>query len=189
MSHLNTLSIVPDNQKYICLSFLTNKDLTNNTSTVTGIRFGGAYSSYEEACAQAKNIQQVDIYHNVFVGEAGKWLPFDPNPNSEAVKDSEYAENSLNELMKGHKDNQEKAKIFHEMRKNEKMAENINDNIKNKEESKEEVLKMLSKAKTEEEMNTLTKSLESIDEQIKKMELKKKEYSDAEANLKRQVDN
>ena len=89
---LDTLTIVSDSQKYLCLSFLTNKEQPNITATVSGIRFGGAFSTYEEACAQAKNIQQLDPYHNVFVGEAGKWLPFDPNPNSAAVKDSEYAD-------------------------------------------------------------------------------------------------
>jgi hypothetical protein len=185
---LDTLTIVSDSQKYLCLSFLTNKEQPNITATVSGIRFGGAFSTYEEACAQAKNIQQLDPYHNVFVGEAGKWLPFDPNPNSAAVRDSEYADEKLNELMKGHKETQEKAKIFHEIRKNEKMAENLTDNLKAKQESKDEIVKMLSKAQTEEEMKTLSNSLESIEEQIKKMELKKKEYIDAESNLKKQVE-
>lgn len=187
MSHLNTLSNLPDNQKFICLSFLTNKDVPTNKSTITGIRFGGAYDTYEEACAQAKAIQQLDQYHNVFVGEGGKWLPFDPNPNSEAVKDSEYSNEQLNELMKGHKETQEKAKIFHEIRKNEKMIENINDNLVQKQINKDEVTLKLTKAQNEDEMKTLATSLESIDEQIKKMELKKKELQDSEDSLKKLV--
>lgn len=188
MSNLECLSILPSDQKYLCISFLTNKEHSKNKSTVSGVRFGGAYSTYEEACAQAKNIQQIDQYHNVFVGDAGKWLPFDPDPNSEAVKDSEYADQALNELMKGHKDSQEKAKIFHEMRKNEKMVENINDNLKQKQENKDEITQKLSKAQSSDEMTTLTNSLESIDEQIKKMELKKQEYAELDANLKKQID-
>ena len=184
MTHLNTLSNLPNNQKYICLSFLTNKD---GPSTVTGIRFGGAFDTYEEACVQAKTIQQLDQYHNVFVGEGGKWLPFDPNPNSEAVKDSEYSNEQLNELMKGHRETQEKAKIFHEIRKNEKMIENINDNLVQKQLNKDEITSKLTNAQTDDEMKTLATSLESIEEQIKKMELKKKELQDSEASLKKQV--
>ena len=187
MSHLNTLSNLPTNQKFICLSFLTNKDIPTNNSTVTGIRFGGAFDTYDEACIQAKTIQQIDQYHNVFVGEGGKWLPFDPNPNSDAVKDSEYGNEQLNELMKGHKDTQEKAKIFHEIRKNEKMIENINDNLQQQQLNKEEVTSKLSNALTQGEMKTLVNSLESIDDQIKKMELKKKELQETEDNLKKIV--
>ena len=51
-------------------------------------------------------------------GEMGKWLPFDPNPDSQAVKDSEYANEELNKMMKGYLENQEKAKLYHEQRKN-----------------------------------------------------------------------
>ena len=39
----------------------------------------------------------------------GKWLPFDPSPDSEKSGDSEYANEQLNSLMKGYKKNQEKS--------------------------------------------------------------------------------
>ena len=152
MSHLNSLPNLPSNMKYVCLSFLTDKE---NKLTITGIRFGGAFDTYEEACKQAKEIQSLDPYHNVFVGEGGKWLPFDPDPNSESVKDSEYANEKLNEIMKGHKDNQDRAKVFHEMRKNEKVIDNINENIEHTQKSKIELSKKLSKAKTEGEIKTI----------------------------------
>lgn len=185
MSSIDTLSNLPDSMKYVCLSFLTNKEQTH---TVTGVRFGGAYSTYDEACKQAKNIQQLDPYHNVFVGDGGKWLPFDPDPNSEAVKDSEYADARLNELMKGHKDNQDKAKIFHELRKTEKMMDNINDNIKEKKINKTELTTKLSHAQTSEEMNTITNYIDNIDEQLKKMELQLKECKESEARIKKSVE-
>ena len=187
MSHLDTLPNIPDNMKFVCLSFLTNRETPDVKTTVTGVRFGGAYTTYEEACKQAKNIQQLDPYHNVFVGDGGKWLPFDPNPNSEAVKDSEYANDKLNELMKGHKDSQEKAKLFHELRKTEKMIDNINENLEQKHKNKEELTGKMSNIQTEEELKTLSVGLENVDEQIKKMELKLKECRDAEENLKKQV--
>ena len=184
MNYLDTLPNLPDNMKYVCLSFLTSKD---GTHTVTGIRCGGGYSTYEDACKQAKAIQQLDPYHHVFVGEGGKWLPFDPDPNSESVRDSEYADQKLNELMKGHKDNQEKAKIFHELRKNEKMIDNINDNIKEKNLNKQELTEKLSEAQSNDEMATLTTCLESVDEQLAKMELRLKECKENEEKLKSQT--
>jgi hypothetical protein len=184
---LDTLPNIPDNMKFICLSFLTNKE-TGIKATVTGVRFGGAYATYEEACAQAKAIQQLDKYHNVFVGEGGKWLPFDPDPNSPAVKDSEYIDVKLNELMKGHKDNQEKAKIFHELRKTEKMIENVTENLEQQSKNKEELTSKLSTVTTEDDMKTILTSIGTIDEQIKRLELKKTEYSEAEQNLKKQTE-
>jgi len=187
MSHLNTLPNLPDNMKYLCLSFLTDK-ISPTPNSLTGVRFGGAYSTYEEACKQAKEIQQLDPYHNVFVGEGGKWLPFDPDPNSESVKDSEYANETLNSIMKGHKENQEKAKIFHELRKNEKMIDNMNENLEQKYKNKEELTKKLSKAKTEGEMKTLTNSLDHLNEQLKEMEAKMKECKENEAELRKNTE-
>ena len=187
MSHLDTLPNLPDNMKFICLSFLTNKE-TGSKATVTGVRFGGAYATYDEACTQAKNIQQLDKYHNVFVGDGGKWLPFDPDPNSPAVKDSEYADEKLNELMKGHKDNQEKAKAFHELRKTEKMIENVNENLEQQNKNKEELSTKLSSVANEDEMKGILSSMETIDEQIKRLELKKQEYIESEQNLKKQTE-
>ena len=185
MSHLDMLPNIPENMKYVCLSFLTNKE---STHTVSGIRFGGAYSTYDDACKQAKAIQQLDPYHNVFVGEGGKWLPFDPDPNSEAVKDSEYADTRLNEIMKGHKDNQERAKVFHELRKTEKIIDNIKDNINEQNTNKKELTSKLSKAKTADEMKTITSCIDNIDEQLKKMEEKMKDCMETEANLKKGIE-
>lgn len=179
-----TLSM-PDSQQFVCLSFLRNKE--NDKCTVTGVRFAGAYTTYEEACARAKEIQQIDTYHHVFVGDAGKWLPYDPDPNSDAVKDSEYADQQLNELMKGHRENQERAKVFHEMRKNEKIMDNINDNLGEKNKNKDELASKLSNAQNMDEVTTLTNSIESIDDQIKKMTERLEECRANEVKLKAEV--
>jgi len=184
MSNLDVLTIVPNEQKFICLSFLVNKEDGN---TMTGIRFGGAYSTYEEACKQAKNIQANDKYHNVFVGESGKWLPFDPDPNSKAINNSEYADEQLNKLMNGHKNNQEQANIFHELRKTEKMADNINDNLSENNKNKEDLLQQLSNAKTVEDVTLLTNSIDDIDNKIQRMESRLKECKENEEQLKKKI--
>jgi hypothetical protein len=51
------------------------------------------------------------MIHNVFVGEVGKWLPWDPNPN--AVAEQEYAEDQLNTLMKKYKENEAARDTFY----------------------------------------------------------------------------
>ena len=177
---------IPKGQNWGCFSFLRSKD--NDKITVVGIRLAGVYMTLEEAQARAKEVQQEDNRFNVFVGEInGDFLPFDPAPNTEAAGDSEYADDQLNTIMKGHEENQRKAKLFHELRKTEKMMDNINDNLKAQEENKEELTKKLSKAKSVDEAKTITTCLESIDNQIKKLQERLKECSTNETKLKEQT--
>ena len=126
IDYLTEDSMLPSNQKFVCISFLSD---VNNKSTLCGIKIRGCFEKYEEACAHAKQIQSVDPCFNVFVGECGKWLPYNPNPESDKVKSSEYPNDELNKIMKGYLENQEKAKLFHEQRKNEMIRQSIIDNI------------------------------------------------------------
>jgi hypothetical protein len=135
------------------------------------------FSTYELACAHAKKVQTTDPYFNVFVGEAGKWLPFDPSPDSEVVKDSEYANEQLNTMMKSYLENQEKAKIYHEQRKNEMIRKNILDNMTTKEENLKELKTDYEKA-SETDKVSLEVKMSKVEEQIKKMESKKKELDE-----------
>ena len=184
---LESLQNVPRGQLYCCLSFLSNKD--DNTVTTTGVRVGGVFETYEGACAHAKLIQQEDDRHHVFVGEVGKWLPYDPDPSSQQVEDSEYANEQLNTLMKGHKENMERARVFHEMRKNESMMDNINENMEAKNKLREEVTSKLSKVKNMEEAKTLTTSLENLEEQIKGMQRKLEACKTNEQSLQEELGN
>lgn len=80
-------------------------------TTVRGLKVRGSYSTREEAEARAKKLQKMDADHNIFVGQVGKWLPWDPAPS--AIADHEYAEDQLNTLMKKYKENEEAREIFH----------------------------------------------------------------------------
>jgi hypothetical protein len=53
----------------------------------------------------------MDRSHNVFVGQVGYWLPWDPNPD--AVTESEYMEKDLNTLMKQYKQNEVQRDMFY----------------------------------------------------------------------------
>ena len=70
-NQLNVLTNLPVGQRYVCLSFLS--DSKDSTHSVSGVRVGGVFDTYEAACNQAKAIQEQDEKHHVFVGETGQW--------------------------------------------------------------------------------------------------------------------
>lgn len=188
MSDNSRLNTTPSSQNFACLSFFEGKD--NEGKNLMYLRLGGVTDSYESACEMAKNINQEDNVHNVFVGEVGKWLPVVSNvskSSSQYVEDVEYANEQLNELMKGYHANQEKAKLFYEHNKNEKMIDNINDNIGEQEKNKNELTKKLSKAKSIDEVKTLTSSLENIDTQVKKLEERLKGLMENQSELQQKI--
>ena len=177
---------IPKGQNWGCFSFLRSKD--NDKITVVGIRLAGVYMTLEEAQTRAKEVQQEDNRFHVFVGEInGDFLPFDPAPNTAAAGDSEYADDQLNAIMKGHEESQKNAKLFHDLRKNEKMIENINDNIKAQNENKEELTQKLSKVKNIDEAKTLTTCLENIDIQLKKLEERLKKCDENQTKLQEET--
>ncbi len=83
-------------------------------TTVRGLKVRGVYGSRAEAEARSKKLQRNDPLHNIFLGEVGKWLPWDPAPLD--VPEQEYAEEQLNTLMKKYKENEEARESF--MREN-----------------------------------------------------------------------
>ena len=84
-------------------------------TTVRGLKVRGVYASQSEAVARSKKLQRLDTLHNIFVGEVGKWLPWDPEPSE--VGEQEYAEDQLNTLMKKYKENEESRELFQRERR------------------------------------------------------------------------
>lgn len=82
----------------------------NFRTTVRGLKIRGAYSTKEEADLRAKKLQKADPDHNIYVGQVGKWLPWDPKPSE--IGEQEYAEEQLNTLMKKYKENEEQREQF-----------------------------------------------------------------------------
>lgn len=93
IDYLNEDEIMP-NQQWVCMSFLSPEGLLN--CKIRGLKIRGVYASKEEADQRAKNLQTIDSDFHVFVGEVGKWLPWDPDPNS--VEDQVYREENLMKL-------------------------------------------------------------------------------------------
>ncbi len=112
-------------QKYVCISVLTPKNFKEPT-TMSTLKVRGCYETVEEAKKRADFLRNIDPHINVYVGEVGKWLPFDDDP--EKAKDHEYQNKRLNDMMKGYLENQQKAKEFHEIRKNDMVMKALKEN-------------------------------------------------------------
>jgi hypothetical protein len=82
-----------------------------NQTSVRGLKIRGVYDSYQEAEARSKLLQKLDSNHNIFIGQVGYWLPWDPDPNK---LNSEYQEEELNNLMKEYNKNQQDKDIFYQ---------------------------------------------------------------------------
>ena len=169
VDYLSEDTIKVPNQNFVCLSFLTDKE---NNKSLTGVKVSGCFDKYEEACAHAKRLQTINPYFNVFVGDVGKWCPFDPDTTSKEAGNPEYANEELNKMMKAYLENQEKAKIYHDQRKSEMMRKNYMESLTSRKENKVELEQKLTDAKTDVERQTLEDNIKNIDEQIKKIETK-----------------
>lgn len=85
-------------------------------TTVRGLKVRGVYDTYNEAVNRAKTLQKLDPAFNVYVGQVGFWLPWDPEPSE--VADQEYADDQLNQLMKKYKENEsQRDEFFEEMKR------------------------------------------------------------------------
>jgi hypothetical protein len=94
-------------------------------TSIRGVKVRGTYSNPKEAELKAKKLQQKDKYHNIFLGEVGKWTPWDPQPHE--VADQEYAQDELNTLMRKYKENEDnREKFFEERTKGAKGAAGAN---------------------------------------------------------------
>jgi hypothetical protein len=83
-------------------------------TTIRGVKVRGVFSNPKEAELKAKKLQNKDKYHNIFMGEVGKWTPWDPNPYE--VHDQEYNNDQLNNLMKKYKENEDSREKFFDER-------------------------------------------------------------------------
>lgn len=131
------------NQLFACLSVFTpnsvkspDGEVIDTTHRVRAFKIRGVYSSYEKAEKRCEEIRKFDKYHHVFVGEVGKWLPWDDDASN--AEDAVYAEPKLNEMMKAYKDSQAKAAEYNEERKMQAHAEAMKKKKEQAKKAKEE---------------------------------------------------
>lgn len=149
------------NQNWVCVSFLSPEGIRN--CTVRGLKIRGVYSTKEEADKRAAELTDIDPDFHVFVGEVGKWLPWDPDPNS--VTDQVYQEQELNNLMKGYKENMNKAEKMERQRKGD-MIEKAAREEQSRNATHDRLKKKLEKRKAVKQEKLVEKSFEEKEKLI-----------------------
>jgi hypothetical protein len=137
IDHLTEDEPIPG-QGFVCISFLSPEGIKN--TTLRGVKVRGVFPTYEAATKHAAKLQKIDPLFNIFVGEVGKWLPWDPSPST--IEDNQYREKELQELMVKHKEEMEKGKVAESERKTKMLADSVATASKNnKKMTKREQLK------------------------------------------------
>jgi hypothetical protein len=98
-------------QNFVVLSMLTPNSFPEakrdqyKDQKILGVKIRGVFETYEQAKARCEQLQKLDKFHNIFVGEIGKWLPFNADISTMQTEDDPvYREKSLNTYMKAYKD-------------------------------------------------------------------------------------
>jgi len=91
-----------------------------------GIKVRGSFPTLEEAQLRSRMLREVDPNHDIYVGQVGMWMPWEP----EAYKTGkvEYMEEELNQLMSEKKKNELSAKKAFDQRVREAKKKAIKDN-------------------------------------------------------------
>lgn len=95
---------------------------------VWGLKIRGVVDSLESAKGMTKRIMKYDNSYDIFTVDIGKFFPLRVDPYD--VKDVEYENTQLNELMKGYLENRETANLHFEQRKREMMQQAIKEGQK-----------------------------------------------------------
>ncbi len=142
-------------QRYFVISFISPEGIRN--TTLRGIKVRFVSDDLKETELKAEEFRKMDNNKfDVYVGEIGKWLPW--NPDRAGVKSQVYAESELNELMKGYEDNVEKAKKVHRARVDDMKTYNEDPHRRN--DTKERLKQKHNKR--QEEKQTLPQMLPSL---------------------------
>ena len=88
-------------------------------TSMRGVKVRGVYLTKEEAETRAKSLSRNDSTFNVFVGQVGYWLPWDPCADN--VDKEVFQDEQLNTLMEGYEKNNINREIFYEEVKQEKV--------------------------------------------------------------------
>jgi hypothetical protein len=113
-------------QKYVLLSFLSPERIKDSKQKVRGLKIRGVYCTKEEAEEQCKYIRdRIDSNFDIYVGEVGKWLPWD---DTDKTDDENYAEKELNDLMKAYRQQRILSKQEVERRRDEEVRQAAEEN-------------------------------------------------------------
>jgi mevalonate kinase len=183
--YLTEDTLIPENQNFMCISFLSDVE---NKLSLKGVKVRGSFKTLEEAQDHAKKLQSIDQAHNVFVGEVGKWVAFNPDVNSKEAGDPEYANEQLNKMMKEYNKNQEQASLVNEERKFKDMQKNIEESIDVTNTTMDELKQQLLETTDDKEITDLNKKLSNIDERLKELTSKKEDIVKSKKKISKKLE-
>lgn len=183
--YLTEDTLIPENQNFMCISFLSDVE---NKLSLKGVKVRGSFKTLEEAQDHAKKLQSIDQAHNVFVGEVGKWVAFNPDVNSKEAGDPEYANEQLNKMMKEYNKNQEQASLVNEERKFKDMQKNIEESIDVTNTTMDELKQQLLETTDDEKISDLNKKLSNIDERLKELTSKKEDIVKSKKKISKKLE-
>ena len=105
-------------QLFACLSVVGPEAPQKNDKF--GIKIRGCFASRSEAADHAKRLQKEDATFDIYVVDMYKWLLIPPDPTK--IEDAHFANEKLEEIMQGYKENQAQAAKMFEERKADMMA-------------------------------------------------------------------
>lgn len=148
------------NQSWCCISFISPETVKN--CNFRGIKVRGVYATREEAEKRAHELQEIDPDFHIFVGEIGKWLGWDPDPNS--IEDQQYKEAELQKIMTEYKKNREKAKLMEQERKREIMEDSARNEAGKESKQKERLQKKLAESRAAKKIKEIEEDRKNISE-------------------------
>lgn len=164
------------NQKWVIMSFVSPEGIAN--CKIRAVKVRGVYSDKDMADIKCKEFSELHPDHNVFIGEVGKWLGWDPNP--ESVEDERYHEDKLQNLMKNYKQNRSKARTMEAERKADMLADAFQDKMSNKDKTTRRLQHKLKKRK--EATDVKDRQQKDYDEKLKEINDKKALRVERQAN-------
>lgn len=180
------------NELYNDWKFNKNNDLELEFSEVNdyatsmrGVKVRGTYETLREAKKRAQLLQKKDRNFNVFVGQVGYWLPWDPEAND--IEEQEYQEGRLNELMKKYQENADNRDFMYEQDKDERLKRAREEVRRRKEEAERarreekerEPLRLDNVDVATEKIGELREILDEVDENVYETEKAKMEAEKA----------
>lgn len=125
VDYLDEDHITVPGQKYGLISVVSPQSKQKND--LCGVKIRGVFGTIEEAQSWAQKLQKIDQMFNIYVIELYKWLPIPPNDDE--IDNHQFMEHKLNEIVKGHKEQQILAKQHFEERKMEQLEVSLKNNL------------------------------------------------------------
>lgn len=202
--YLTEDTINPPDQLYICVSFFSkhfvkqsvenindyvdelkkgDKEDYSTDDDILAFKFRGAFRTFEEASKHAEQLRNIDPSHNIYVMDGNKWCAFKIKDDRNYIEQTEEANAELNDMMKKYEENQTKAKLYHEFRKNQMIKQSLEENLENRMKSIEDTNAELVNTNDKTERRKLKDKKTVLEEQIQKLEDRKREIDEQSKEL------